>query len=328
MPLLPLGALLARPAMPRESRAHLAESCPTTTCRVHSNSDASTDLGDGSFDCGGSRCCDSSFVSSPRSCSSFDNNFHEVFQLEERVIGAGGYGTVRLARRRGDAADACYYAVKIVSKSDPKASRLARQEAEYQRQLEHPAICPLVDMFEDEDNVYLVLEYIEGHDVFDEVVAKGEFGEAVAAEIIRQLIEALEYCHLTKVMIHRDIKPENIMLTSNGAVQLIDFGLAQDASLEIAQPSVGTDAYLAPETAFGEYGPASDMWSVGKVLCFMLFGGSTASGWDELSCEARDFVASLLCENAAGRLTASQALGHPWLQQQTNRPALRRMATD
>jgi len=191
----------------------------------------------------------------------------------------------------------------------------------------------LVDMYEDDENVYLVLEYIEGHDVFEEVVAKGYLDESYAAEVSRQLIEALEYCHNSKHLIHRDIKPENIMLTSvhsttfgvaDVRIKLIDFGLAQDATLDFAQPNVGTDAYLAPETAFGEYGPASDMWSVGQVLCFMLFGGR-ARQWEAISSEARDFALSLMREQAAERLTATEALSHPWLARQSR--SLKRMTT-
>jgi serine/threonine protein kinase len=204
-----------------------------------------------------------------------------------------------LARRR-DAVEPCDYAVKIVSKSDHKAARTARHEAECHRQLEHPGVCSFVDVLEDEENVYLVLEYIEGHDLFEEIAAKGNLDESYAAEVTRQLLEILEYCHLAKNLIHRDIKPENIMLTvtqcvdfgvADVRVKLIDFGLAQEADYGVAQPGVGTAGYLAPETTFGEYSPASDMWSVGKFVCFMLFGGCQRN-CDGVSSEARDFASS------------------------------------
>jgi serine/threonine protein kinase len=241
-------------------------------------------------------------------------------------LGTGGSGTVQLARRR-DAADDGYYAVKVIAKSNLKACRSAREEGKLQRQLEHPGICPCVDVFEDDQNVYLVLEHVDGRDLFDEVEVKGQLEENYVAEIIRQLIKTLSYCHVTKNLIHRDLKPENIMLTgvrsgdlgpTNVHIKLIDFGLAQEATLDLAQPSVGTAAYLAPETAFGEYSPASDMWSVGKIICFMLFGGR-GGHWDGVSSEARDFASRLLCENVTERLTAPQALCHPWLVKHTRR---------
>jgi serine/threonine protein kinase len=236
------------------------------------------------------------------------------------VLGTGGGGIVQLASRR-DAANAGFYAVKLVAKSNLKACRSAREEGKHQRQLEHPGICPCVDVFEDDQNVYLVLEHVDGRDLFDEVEVKGQLEENYVAEVIRQLIEVLSYCHVTKNLIHRDLKPENIMLTgvhsgdfgaTNVRIKLIDFGLAQEANLDLAQSSVGTAAYLAPETVFGEYSPASDMWSVGKIMCFMLFGGR-GGHWDGVSSEARDFTSRLMHESATERLTAPQALCHPFL---------------
>jgi calcium-dependent protein kinase len=246
-------------------------------------------------------------------------DFCEAYELQERVLGAGGYGTVRLARCRSTSREV---AVKIVPKSAPRAYRCALREAAIQEQLVHNRVCPLVDVFEDDENLYLVLEYIQGHDIFEQVLAEGAMDEAEAAAIIKQLLEALQYCHTTARVIHRDIKPENVMLTRcEAAVQckLVDFGLAIpiDLARRAPQAVIGTELYLAPEARCGEYSPASDMWALGKVLCFMLFGGHLrnwqTAGWNRFSAEAQSFAAGLLCENASSRFTVAQAFEHPWL---------------
>jgi serine/threonine protein kinase len=243
----------------------------------------------------------------------------EAYDFQERVLGEGGYGTVRLARCRSTSREV---AVKIVSKSAPMAHRCALHEAAIQKQLVHDRVCPLVDFFEDDENLYLVLEYIQGRDLFEEVLAEGAMCEAPTAAVIKQALEALQYCHTTARVIHRDLKPENVMLTRcNAAMQakLVDFGLAIpiDVAMQAPQAVLGTELYLAPEARCGEYSPASDMWALGKVLCFMLFGRHLGdwqtAGWTGFSAEAQNFAAGLLCENVSNRFTAAQALEHPWL---------------
>jgi serine/threonine protein kinase len=216
-------------------------------------------------------------------------------------------------------------AVKIVSKSTPKkAYRRALQEAAIQRGLVHKSVCPLFNVFEDEGNLYLVLEYIQGRDLYEEVLAGGAMDETSAATVVKQLLEALQYCHTTARVLHRDLKPENIMLTrckeeATLQAKLVDFGLAMpvDEAGQAPQAVVGTELYLAPEARCGKYSPASDMWAVGKVLCFMLFGGHMQNGrtkrWRRFSADAQSFAASLLCETESERFTATQALEHPWL---------------
>lgn len=201
--------------------------------------------------------------------------------------------------------------------------KLLLQEAIIQRSLVHDHVCPLIDVYEDEDNLYMILEFIGGQDLFDSVLAEGALKESSAAAIIKQLLEALKHCHKEGV-IHRDVKPENILLCKQPAARaptpfLADFGLAMAADVAHYAPQavVGTEGYISLEASDGKYSPASDIWSVGKVLCFMLFGKHVDNchmeEWAQFSPEARSFVSGLLCENINNRLSATEALEHPWL---------------
>jgi serine/threonine protein kinase len=230
-----------------------------------------------------------------------------------------------------------------MSKDHFGAQQQAYDEAKVLRSIEHPGVCKLFDTYEDSDNICLVLEYIEGHELFDEIGDDMPPDESRIAEIMRQLLTTLEFCHGPEhSIVHRDIKPENIMITetpseSNATagpalqVKLIDFGVAAKIGQEI-DGVVGTRPYLPPE-ALAETGfccPSLDMWSLGVVLYACLLGELPPSGvragrchldltdsiWDRnlVSAFARDLVAGLLQVDPAQRLSATQALQHPWIR--------------
>lgn len=253
---------------------------------------------------------------------------HEVLQLDETgpILGEGASGTVWSCTLRtcGGAA-----AVKVVPKGGrggAEAARHARHEAEVLRSLQHPNICKLLDAFEDDRNVYLVLEHVDGGDLF-EALERNQFAkldERCVAALAKQVFEALRRCHDAS-LIHRDIKPENVMLTSGSAavptVKLIDFGLAGrvcDQGDPLLADVAGTEAYMAPESLTnGIYSPASDMWSAG-VLLHVLLAGALPSGHGvvdagDMSESARDMLRCLLQHGPSARLTAKEAGEHPWL---------------
>jgi calcium-dependent protein kinase len=204
-------------------------------------------------------------------------------------------------------------------------------------------VCKLLDTYEDNDNVCLVLEYIEGHELFDELGGDTPPDESRIAEIMRQLLTTLEFCHGPQhSIVHRDIKPENIMVMEAPAkpkattgpalqVKLIDFGVATPIGQEL-DGLVGTRPYLAPEALSGTgYCCSSlDMWSLGVTLYACLLGELPPAGvregrspldladavWDRhgVSASARNLVAGLLQLDPAQRLSAAEALQHPWIQ--------------
>lgn len=258
-----------------------------------------------------------------------------------KELGAGGFGTVRRASLKG--ATTVTRAIKTVAKSDMKAEQLVRREIAIMRYLDHPCICRLIETFENKKNIYLVLELIDGRELFDEIAEQRSLDEVWAAGIMQQVFGALHYCH-GKNVIHRDLKPENIMIRHSHdthsrreetrthmvpQVTLIDFGMAMvHKGLSVAgEPPMGTTNYVAPEAMRGRCTFASDVWSVGMVLHALLVGRlptpcevrgnepiTTLAGWENVSLAAKELVQGLLLVDTSTRMTAAKAAEHPWTQ--------------
>ncbi|CAE7208437.1 CPK1, partial [Symbiodinium sp. CCMP2456] len=275
------------------------------------------------------------------------------FYERERDLGEGGYGEVFLARQKicaGSASERSgrLAAVKRVRKPNVEAgldeegadSEAAlsefRTEVELMKSLDHPSICRLLQVYEDPKNLYLVMEHIQGGELFNYVVERGQLHEHEAARVMRQIASALEYCHEQGV-VHRDIKPENILVVAEEGdeftVKLIDFGFGSRILEGVKlRAKVGTFVYSAPEILRGDLCDEKiDLWALGCVLFVLLsgdfpfYGNDTQSQilsgkfeldhkWSEVSSEAKDLITQLLCVDAAKRLSASQILQHPWLQ--------------
>lgn len=257
--------------------------------------------------------------------------------IDGEVLGSGASGTVRLARGPDGQP---LHAVKAVRKSAFNGAReAALAEAATMRRMSHAGICRLLDSAEDDLFVYLVLEYLDGGDLMDDALLQegGAADERRAAGLMRQVLEALAYCHGPVVgLVHRDVKPENIMLqkpTEAGAApiaKLIDFGLAVRTGARLGG-AAGTVPYMAPEVpGASTCDAAMDLWSVGVVLHAVLVGellprnvrhGEVAvdlrsrawTGPAAPSQAAADLVSRLLQASPATRISAAEALAHPWL---------------
>ena len=179
--------------------------------------------------------------------TSQQNNFSNIYKLGV-VLGKGSYATVRIARRFKDDFKV---AVKIVSRAHlkPADEKLFLAEVDIMRSLDHPNIIKVYDFFEEPDNFYLILELLEGGELFERLIEKSSFNEAEARDIAKTLLDTLKYCH-DKNLIHRDVKPENILLVSRDndtQIKLVDFGFAVLAGTPLANPSAGTPGYISPE---------------------------------------------------------------------------------
>jgi len=261
-----------------------------------------------------------------------------------REIGKGGFSTVYQTKDRRTGKD---YAVKIV---DLRPLRLRerfnplrlRREVDIMKRLHHPNIIQFVDVFEDNDNLMMVMEYCPGQELFDVILDRKFFHEEDARPIFVQIARALYYLHSLNIL-HRDVKPENVLVSSipdaqgNIVAKLLDFGLSKNAGNgSAAKTFVGTPCYVAPEVEYtskglgGTYSFPADCWSLGALLYVMLVARfpefeQDSSGkivvklspslWGSVSSEAKDLIRSLMNTNPAARLTMGSTLMHPWLKQ-------------
>jgi serine/threonine protein kinase len=259
------------------------------------------------------------------------------------VIGKGHYGTVRECISRATRET---YAVKTIEKARIGRIDHLRREVELLGAVKHDSIMRMVDCYEDANYVHIVTDKYMGGELFDRIIenttSSGCFSERRAATVIKSLLEAVAYLHENGI-VHRDIKPENVLFESkeeDAPVRLIDFGLSRRHSATdrpMTNP-VGTAYYMSPELLKGKYGASTDIWSVGVVAYIMLcgyppFNAGTdpeifdairrghfdfpSQGWAGKSPEARDFIRCLLRRDPRKRLTAKDALAHPWITAMT-----------
>ena len=173
----------------------------------------------------------------------------ETYKIEA-TLGKGSFATVKRAKHR---ATGERFAVKVLSKKkmseEDKVSM--KTEIEILKQVDHPNIVKLIDVFEDEKHWCLVMELMQGGELFDEILDKEHFSEIEAREATKSIIDAIGYCH-EKGICHRDIKPENLLLLSKElgitSLKIADFGLARLMEENtLASTTCGTPGYVAPE---------------------------------------------------------------------------------
>ncbi|KRT80364.1 protein kinase [Oryctes borbonicus] len=259
----------------------------------------------------------------------------DKYVLKE-LLGTGAFSVVRLAESKEKSGQ--LYAVKIIDKKALKGKEDSLEnEIKVLRRLTHPNIVQLLETFEDKYKVYLVMELVTGGELFDRIVEKGSYTEKDASDLIRQVLEAVDYMHEQGV-VHRDLKPENLLYYSpdeDSKIMISDFGLSKMEDSGIMATACGTPGYVAPEVlAQKPYGKAVDVWSIGVISYILLCGyppfydendanlfAQILKGefefdspyWDEISDSAKDFIRQLMCVNVEKRYTCRQALAHPWI---------------
>ncbi|NWJ08063.1 KCC2D kinase, partial [Crypturellus undulatus] len=237
------------------------------------------------------------------------------------------------------------YAAKIINtkKLSARDHQKLEREARICRLLKHPNIVRLHDSISEEGFHYLVFDLVTGGELFEDIVAREYYSEADASHCIQQILEAVLHCHQMGV-VHRDLKPENLLLASKSkgaAVKLADFGLAIEVQGEQQAwfGFAGTPGYLSPEVLRKDpYGKPVDMWACGVILYILLVGyppfwdedqhrlyqqikagayDFPSPEWDTVTPEAKDLINKMLTINPAKRITASEALKHPWICQRS-----------
>ncbi|XP_059967449.1 serine/threonine-protein kinase DCLK3 [Mesoplodon densirostris] len=255
-----------------------------------------------------------------------------------RVIGDGNFAVVKECRHRGTQQA---YAMKIIDKSKLKGKEdMVDSEILIIQSLSHPNIVKLHQVYETDAEIYLIMEYVQGGDLFDAIIESVKFPERDAALMLMDLCKALVHMH-DKSIVHRDLKPENLLVQRNEdkstTLKLADFGLAKHVVRPIFTVC-GTPTYVAPEILSEKgYGLEVDMWAAGVILYILLCGFPPfrsperdqdelfniiqlghfeflAPYWDNISDAAKDLVSRLLVVDPKKRYTAHQVLQHPWIE--------------
>jgi calcium/calmodulin-dependent protein kinase I len=261
---------------------------------------------------------------------------YELFPQKE--LGRGAFSVVIKGKHRVTGE---WVAVKVIHKKDLGADsqKNLKREIDILKRVNHEAVIALKDLYNTKERLYLVMELVEGGELFDKIVEKGSYTEAEAAQLVLRIVSAVQYLH-SKGIVHRDLKPENLLLKSNQDVTdvcIADFGLSKIVGQStMMQTACGTPSYVAPEVlnATG-YGEEVDVWSIGVITYILLCGfppfyGKTVPEiferimaadydfpeeyWDEVSEDAKDFIEQLLVVNPQKRLTIDEALKHKWLK--------------
>lgn len=197
---------------------------------------------------------------------------HDRYEILEAVA-AGGMGAVYRARDLHLEGQCAVKALKDLVEDAHWATERFRQEARLLDRLEHPAIPGIRDYFHVGRTGYLVMDFVEGKSLADEVKAQGARSEEQVAADARQVLDVLEYLHgLTPPVIHRDVKPANLIRDAAGRVRLVDFGLARFTEDHSTQTTAGTISYCPPEQLRGHAEPRSDLYALGATMHHLLTG--------------------------------------------------------
>jgi len=270
---------------------------------------------------------------------------HGAGTVEEKYdlgkeLGRGGFSIVREAVNKITKEKV---AVKFIEKKfvDQEELKLLQREIDIMARVQHKNVLRLFEIFDTATQLSLVMELVNGGELFYKIVDKGSYSEHEARDIVRQLVEGVDYLH-NQGIAHRDLKPENLLCSEMDdgkvVIKIADFGLSKTFSGESAlETSCGTPDYAAPEVLRmdGAYDKSVDLWSIGVITYVLLCGFPPFYGksqaqlfekilnadfefpepeWTHISAEAKDFINHLLVLDVKTRFTTKQCLEHPWVK--------------
>ena len=257
-----------------------------------------------------------------------------------KLLGEGAFSQVFLAQHRISKIRRC---IKAIAKDNftKDENESIMNEIKVLKEIDHPHIVKIIEYYENETELFIVTEFLEGGELFNKIEELNTFTEKDTAFIMKQVLSSVAYMH-KKSMTHRDIKPENIMFIgldeNNLNLKLIDFGTSRKVEYkEHLRSKMGTPYYIAPEVLNHDYGIECDIWSCGVILYIMLCGYPPFNGssdrkimeriqrgkfvfpeeeWDKVSKEAKHLISQMLNIDPSQRPSADQLLQHPWFTKQ------------
>jgi calcium-dependent protein kinase len=268
----------------------------------------------------------------------------DTYSMDKKKLGEGTYGSVCRSTHKSTKV---VRAIKTIPKGKMRNVERFKKEIAIMKMMDHPNIIKLFETFEDHRNIYLAMELCTGGELFERIIQQGSFGEGDAATVMQQALRAVRYMHEHKIA-HRDLKPENFLFQSEAPIcdnvlKLIDFGLACNFKDDRPMATrAGTPYYVSPQVLTGKYDHQCDIWSCGVIMFIMLCGYPPFYGqsdrevldkvrqgtlsfrdadWKAISEDAKELVRSLICKDPQERLTAAQAVQHPWISLKAPRAA-------
>jgi len=271
-------------------------------------------------------------------CHKAPRTLEQDYQMGSKVLGTGYNGSVKLATaRRGSSNQSVAVKTFRLKGLKPKKKAQLQTEIEVFLAMDHPHVARLFDVYETDTALHLVMECVEGGELFDRVMDVKSFNEQQAADAARQMLLSLHYLH-SHGMVHRDLKLENFLYDLQGSnhLKMIDFGFSKYTDEKTRmRTSCGTLAYVAPEVLKRSYTSQCDLWSMGVIVFILLSGHMPFHGesdaqihdikkgkyvfkqeyWGNISASAKEFTRSLLEVDPTRRLNSGTALEHKWITQ-------------
>ena len=268
-----------------------------------------------------------------------------------KFLGEGSYAAVYCVENKITGAK---HAMKIIDKASNCSDETDKEifnEINILRTLDHPNILKIFEFYSTKESYSIVTELCKGGELFQEIVDKGPFSEIYSAYVMFQILSAINYCHGMKI-VHRDLKPENILIVDrdkNGMprVKIADFGTSKMFEKGVVQRKlVGSSYYIAPEVLKKHYDEKCDIWSCGVIMYILLSGRPPFAGdndreimdkvakgkydletnpFDKLSNSAKDLIKKLLIMDPKKRISAQDALNHPWFKEKKSRELFNRI---
>jgi len=262
------------------------------------------------------------------------DQFLAKYDLTANILGQGYFAVVKVGIIKENSEKV---AIKFVNKKLVEKPENLKTETSLLQMVDHAHIVKLIDICDTKDTLFIIMELMEGGELYDEIVKRKHFTEKDASYIMYQLFLALDYLH-KRGIVHRDLKLENLLLKKQGAleIKLADFGLSKVYTGEALQTACGTPYYVAPEILQGEgYDYKIDTWAAGVLLYVLLSGRLPFSGdsdvelfrailetdlvwkkpqFDTVSAEAKDLILRLMAKDPEKRYDSAQALEHVFLK--------------